>query len=272
MPESIFRSQDGLLIASEHARGPWDANALHGGAPAALIASAFERMPSQNDLRVARLGFELLRPIPFEPLTLSTRVVREGRRVQELAAELRAGELLICRASALRVREVPAGLPCSAPEESAPPAAAGLGEAAMRGPEDATPLPFALNDDEPSASFATSAMQMRWIDDPRQLGPARVWMRLARPLLDGKRATPLASMAATADFGNGASATLPFERFVFINADLSIHLHRQPRGEWTGLDARTLLTPGGTGLAECVLHDQQGPIGRSFQTLVVEAR
>jgi hypothetical protein len=115
-------------------------------------------------------------------------------------------------------------------------------------------------------------MDMRWLEDPRAQGPARVWMRLRRPLLDGERASPLATLAATADFGNGVSAVLPFDDFVFINADLSIHLHREPRGEWIGLDARTLLQPRGPGLAESVVHDADGPIGRSFQTLVVEAR
>jgi hypothetical protein len=68
------------------------------------------------------------------------------------------------------------------------------------------------------------------------------------------------------------SAALPFERYLFINADLSIHLHREPRGEWIGLDARTVLVRGGPGLAECVLHDEDGPVGRSFQSLVVAPR
>ncbi|MCW3026103.1 MAG: TesB-like acyl-CoA thioesterase 5, partial [Solirubrobacterales bacterium] len=59
---------------------------------------------------------------------------------------------------------------------------------------------------------------------------------------------------------------------LFINADLTIHLQRQPRGEWIGLDARTLLHAGGSGLAESVLHDVEGTVGRAFQTLVVQAR
>ena len=46
---------------------------------------------------------------------------------------------------------------------------------------------------------------------------------------------------ATADFGNGVSAELPFDDYLFINADLTIHLWRAPRGEWIGLDAQTLL-------------------------------
>jgi acyl-coenzyme A thioesterase PaaI-like protein len=280
MSESIFLAasspdgEGGRFIPTEQARGPWDPSALHGGAPAALVTTAFERMIGGSELRVARLGFELLRPIPQAPLTLATRVVRPGRRVQELAAELTAGAdddgeggEVVCRASALCVQQIPAAVPAS-------PASGGSDQAAAREmapPEDGTPERFALNDST-EASFASTAMEMRWLDDPRALGPARVWMRLRHPLLPGEPLTPLARLAATSDFGNGVSAALPFERFLFINADLTIHLQRPPRGEWIGLDARTLLPTGGTGLAESVLHDEHGPVGRAFQTLVVQPR
>ncbi|MEA2209837.1 MAG: hypothetical protein QOF54_2314, partial [Solirubrobacteraceae bacterium] len=70
----------------------------------------------------------------------------------------------------------------------------------------------------------------------------------------------------------GISACLPFERFLFINADLTLHLLRQPTGDWIGLDARTWLVAEGTGTAESVLHDERGPLGRAFQTLVVQPR
>jgi hypothetical protein len=42
--ESIFVADGERFVATEQARGPRDPRALHGGAPAALIASAFERM------------------------------------------------------------------------------------------------------------------------------------------------------------------------------------------------------------------------------------
>jgi acyl-coenzyme A thioesterase PaaI-like protein len=272
MSESIFLAQGERFIPTEQARGPWDPGALHGGAPAALITTAFERMIG-DDLRVARLGFELLRPIPKAPLTLTTRVVRPGRRVRELAAELTAGAEehgdggeVVCRAGALCVRTIPAEVlqsPADASDETA--------TRELAPPESGKPVRFALNGSTES-SFAATAMEMRWLDDPRALGPARVWMRLRHPLLPGEPPTPLARLAATADFGNGVSAALPFDRFLFINADLTIHLQRPPRGEWIGIDARTLLPAGGTGLAESVLHDEHGPVGRAFQTLVVQPR
>lgn len=269
MTDSVFIADGERFTPTEHARGPWDPRALHGGAPAALLTSGFERKEPGAELQIARLGFEFLRPIPMAPLTMSTRIVRGGRRVQELAGELRAGEDLVCRASALRVQAVPADLPATA----APPAQASSSEESepLPPPDSGKPVRFALDGSE-DASFAATAMEMRWLSDPRALGPGRVWMRLAHPLLPGEPLTPLTRLAATADFGNGVSAALPFDRFLFINADLSIHLYRPPLGEWIGLDARTLLYPGGTGIAESMVHDAGGGVGCAFQTLVVQPR
>ncbi len=279
MEESVFRLDGGRFVPTEHARGPWSPEALHGGAPAALFTAAFERMQPGDDLPIGRIGVEYLRPLTSAPMELSTRVVRPGRRVQELAGELRAGGELICRASALRVAGVPDGLPTPDGDRIGSPDA-GPGDPPPLAPPVAPTLPppsaaravhFALNSsDEPS--FGATAMEMRWFGDPWTLGPGRVWMRMRMPLLPGEPATPLTLVAAVADFGNGVSASLPFDRFLFINADLTIHLMRVPRGEWIGLDSRTHLCGGGVGLAESVLHDEHGPIGRAFQTLVVQQR
>jgi hypothetical protein len=217
-------------------------------------------------LPIARLGFEFLKPIPLAPLELRTTIVRDGRRVQKLAGELLAdlgsgSEELICRASALRIQPVPAGLPSSGP----------MPAETMPGPEEGKATQFALNE-AAGTSLATTGMEMSWLTDPWCQGPGRVWMRLRHPLLPDEPATPLVRLVATADFGNGVSAELPFDKYLFINADLTIHLWRAPRGEWIGLDAHTLLHDGGMGTAESVLHDKDGPVGRAFQTLVVQPR
>ncbi len=290
MSEGLFTpSADGrLLTPTEHARGPWDPNALHGGAAAALLARAFERMRPGAELPIARLEFEFLRPIPFAELEVTTTVVRQGRRVQELAAELRTaseggapggdsggggsggapGAELIGRASALRVQAVPDGLP-DADGRRASPGPEPI--AALPGPEQGTVIRFALND-LATESLATTGMEMSWLTDPEALGPGRVWMRPRQPIVPGEEASPLARLVATADFGNGVSRELDFESYLFINADLTIHLWRAPRGEWIGLDAKTVLMDGGVGAAESVLHDVHGPVGRAHQTLVVQPR
>jgi acyl-coenzyme A thioesterase PaaI-like protein len=280
--ESIFlQESEDRFIPTEHARGPWDPRALHGGAPAALIAAAFERVEPGAELPLARLSFSFLRPIPMTPLQLTTRMTRPGRRVQELQADLHAEGVLVCQARALRILAAPDRLPDLALAQVAahdPPP--------LAGPHEGHPVHFAL-DDMDRKSFAASAMEMRFLSGQpltgelpeldsttshAPVGHATVWMRLRHPLLPGEHLSPLARVVATSDFGNGVSAVLPFEEYLFINADLSITLNRRPQGEWIALDAHTLLHPGGIAWAESVLHDEQGPFGLATQALVVQPR
>jgi hypothetical protein len=79
-------------------------------------------------------------------------------------------------------------------------------------------------------------------------------------------------VAAAADFGNGVSSELDFVHYLFINPDLSVHLHRPAVGEWVCLDASTTIGIPGVGLAHSALWDVHGPIGRSLQSLLVESR
>jgi Thioesterase-like superfamily len=301
MAESIFVGDGDLFTPTEHARGPWDPRALHGGAPAALITAAFERIEPGAELPFARLYFEFLRPVPMAPLKLSTRISRAGRRVQALEAELSAEGVTVCRASALRLVPTPEDLPRLALEqvEAAHPRA-------LAPASDGEQVHFALDDIE-RKSFAATAMEMRFLrgkplvsDLPehdtahqpeaagREMtatepleqsgaghvpsGAATVWMRLRHPLLPDEPLTSLARVAATSDFGNGVATVLPFEEYLFINADLTISFTRRPQGEWVALDARTLLHPGGVGWSESVLHDELGPLGRATQALVVQQR
>jgi hypothetical protein len=282
MSESIFTTDGGgLYTPTEHARGPWDPRALHGGAPAALIASAFERTEPGAELPLARLSFEFLRPVPMAPLKLSTRISRPGRRVQALEAELSADETVVCRATALRLVPAPDELPelALAQVKAAEPAP-------LPAPSEGKDVLFAL-DDMDRKSFAASAMEMRFLSghplsgelpeldtasNHMPTGAARVWMRLRHPLLPAEPLTPLARVVATSDFGNGVAAALPFDEYLFINADLTISLNRRPQGEWVALDARTLLHPNGIGWSDSVLHDDLGPLGKATQALVVQRR
>jgi hypothetical protein len=103
-------------------------------------------------------------------------------------------------------------------------------------------------------------------------GPATVWMRPRVPLLPGEDFTPLQRVLVAADSGNGVSSPLDWRAYLFINVDLSVHLHRMPRGEWVCLDAVTLPEREGVGLSDTALFDEAGAIGRAAQTLLVAER
>jgi hypothetical protein len=105
-----------------------------------------------------------------------------------------------------------------------------------------------------------------------QVGPATDWIRLRVPVIAGEPTTPLQRVLGAADFGNGISRLSDFATTLFINPDLTVHLHRLPAGEWVCLEAVTRLEGHGVGLAQSALWDETGPLGRSLQSLLVEGR
>ncbi len=101
-------------------------------------------------------------------------------------------------------------------------------------------------------------------------GDSAMWFRLTSPIVEGEDPTPLQRVAAAADFGNGISALFDDGAHTFINADLTISLLRLPAGEWVGLDSASVGVPAGVGVAESTLVDEQGRLGRAFQTLLLD--
>jgi hypothetical protein len=257
--EPIFRRDGDLVVPSGHTRGPWDPGAQHGGAPAALLAEAVR----EEGMHVARLTYEFLGPVPLLPLSVETRVVRPGRRFQLVEAELRCDGAPIVRLRAVRLRrgEV-GGLDPGADAEAVP----------GGGPQAATAGAFPV--DAPDAEgFHRTAMEIRFAAGTSYgPGPALAWFRFARPLIDDDAPSPLALVAAAADFGNGVSRVLDFERHLFVNTDLTIHVSREPAGDWVMLDARTRVEPHGAGLAASTLYDERGRIGLAAQSLFVADR
>ena len=90
-------------------------------------------------------------------------------------------------------------------------------------------------------------------------GVATDWIRLCAPVVPGEDPSPLQRVAAAADFGNGISGLDEMQRLLFINPDLTIHLHRLPVGEWVCLDAVSRYEPNGIGIAASDLYDEQRP-------------
>ncbi|MGN5478259.1 hypothetical protein ACTMU2_18410 [Cupriavidus basilensis] len=79
-------------------------------------------------------------------------------------------------------------------------------------------------------SFYQTAMETLVAQgDPSQPGPSAAWFKLTVPIVQGIPTSPAMRAAAASDFGNGLSWVLPADRYLFANADLSLHLHREPR-------------------------------------------
>jgi len=259
--DALYLPQDdGTLLSTELTRGPWDPGAQHGGAPAALIGRAIERTEPGAQMRVARVTMELLRPVPIAPLRVETEIVRPGRRVQLVAARLWAGDTLTVQALALRIRREPGVSPVVPPDAPPPPP--------VPGPEAAAHMDVAEG-----RSFPSDGAELRFVrGHHRDPGPAVTWIRLAVPVVPGETPSGVQSALAAADFGNGVSAVLDWGAYVFINPDLTVHLERDPVGEWILLDAQTTIGDDGTGQATSTLFDERGRIGHAVQALYVDRR
>jgi Thioesterase-like superfamily len=258
--DAFFERDGPRFRATELTRGPWDHGLQHAGPPTALLGRALERCDPRPATQIARITFEIVRPIPIAALEPRARVVRPGRSVELLEGELvdEEGRELV-RARAWRLRTEAMEL-TPAPVAASPPP----------GPEHGSASPFF--DTGASVGYHTAIEWSFVAGGFRELGPATVWMRSRVELVAGEAPTPLGRVLVAADSGNGVSAALDFTRHRFVNVDLNVHLHRLPAGEWVCLDAATLPQPNGVGLAEAALWDEQGPLGRALQTLVIERR
>lgn len=259
--EPVFAAAgDGLWQPTGHARGPWDPGELHGGAPAALLARAIEQLEPGAEMIVTRLTYEFFGAVPLAPVTVEAELVKPGRRVQIAQARLRADGRELVRVRAMRMRRAPDGVEAGPADEAAP----------MPPPDAGRVLtPFAGIEGE---AFHPTSMEIRLVGGDRGTGAAAAWFRLTRPVVAGEEPSGLQRLVAAADFGNGVSCAIPFEEALFVNTDLTVHVHRDPVGEWIGLDARSDLSSAGVGQALSILHDERGRVGAAAQSLYVEPR
>jgi hypothetical protein len=246
---------DGRFASTEHTRGPWDPAFQHAGPPAALLGRAIERCEPREGFVLARATFEILRAVPVAEVAVAARVARPGRSVELLEAELTVEGEPVMTVRAWRVKASSApdvnrdGPPPPRPDEPSPPPPGLDGFGYGRAVE---------------LRFAAGGWGQR--------RPATVWTRLLQPIVPDEEPSGVQRVLAVADSGNGVSAVLSWDEWLFINTELTVHFRREPRGEWICLDAETSLANGGAGLARSVLSDDDGVVAQGAQALLVAPR
>lgn len=262
-PSAAYAALDsGSYRSSELTRGPWHPEHQHAGPPIALVCRAFEQAGQAHGLsHLSRLTANLLRPVPISDLVIELMTDYVGRNAGHFSAHLRAGNKEVGRFTALVQRERAVALPDGLPGHPLPSVTPGPEQAA------ASVFPFAGK----HMGYA-DLVEVRSARGQLFSGPCAIWFRLRHPLLHGESVSGYQRVAVAADSGNGISAILDYQQYLFVNSDLTINLLRRPLGEWVCLDARTHLDSNGCGLAESALYDQQGLIGRATQSLAIRAR
>lgn len=252
----------GKVLASDLTRGPWDPLHQHAGPPIAMVCRAIEAVAREHGLtHLGRITANLLRPVPIAELEIEVTTDYSGRNAGHYSARLWGAGKEVARFTALMQREHELALPDDLDGHPLPQAPKPPAESAVQR------MPFGRRLPGYADLVENRIASGRFFG-----GRCAAWFRLQRPLVEGEVPSGYQRVAVAADSGNGISAILDFERYLFLNSDLTINLLRRPVGEWVCVDARTLLAPNGCGLAESQLFDEAGLIGRATQSLSVRAR
>ena len=256
MSKDPFFTRDGAgFIPGKVSAGPWDPNSLHGRVVVGLLAAEIERTHGSADFVPARLTVDMYRLPDLSPVEVTTRVVREGRRIKVIDAEFFSAGKSMARATCqlLRRTEAPDGTVWTTPNWDAP-----------------------APDDVPAPTDPRSGLSGMWELRPitgamGTIGRRRLWMREVRELVGGAPLTAFGRVALAADFAspfaNAGDAGLRY-----INSDATLYLHREPVGEWIGFEVVNHQATLGVAIGACWVYDTQGPIGAATVAALAQPR
>ncbi|MFC9927783.1 thioesterase family protein [Streptomyces sp. NPDC127190] len=256
-PDAYYeRIDEHRFKPTEHASGAWDTSEQHFSPLGGLVAHAIEghlaARPGGEGLAVSRIGYDILGRLALDECEVRVETVRPGRTIELLEATVDIAGRTAVRARAWLLAAQDTG------------AVAGGGADPLAPPESLARWQMA--DVWPGGYIAS--LDVRPVTPPRP-GRATAWVSTPLDLVAGESAGPLASYLALVDTANGIAVRQPPTAWLYPNVDLTVHLHRQPVGDWTGLDTTVVFGPAGQGLTSTVLHDVEGPVGTAQQILTV---
>ena len=253
----LFVADNGTYQPTEWAVGPWSPDTLQASAYGALLTRLLEA-DAPPGMLLARLSFDLWRPVTRERITPSVTVLREGTKARTVEASLVQRDRQVARCTAVFLKADPALTP-PVPPMNAP----------AHGPDAGRPVPPQVREWSP---FFTGVDTRVVEGDLLKPGPAAAWFHLARPLIGGETNSPLVHATSAADLASGISAVVDLRVWSFINADLTVVFWRVPCAPWILLAAETRVGDRGTGIARGLLSDVDGPFGSCEQTLLFDRR
>lgn len=255
--EAAPADQDGGGVSSRsafhptvHTQGVWREQEQHMAPASGLLCAELLSHQRRDDLRIARLSFEILGTLHSDPFEVVTTTIRPGRTIELVEAVMvsRGRPCLVGRAWRLVTSDT-----SSVSTRHDPP---------MAGPEQARPYPE-------SGSWPGGyirSIEVTTLEDHAP-GHGRSWLTNPYPMIKDEPTDPLVKLVGMVDTANGVAPVLQAGPggHSFVNVDLQIHLHRRPEGEMLGLATTANVGPDGVGLTSAVLHDRSGPFGRSEQ-------
>lgn len=255
--DSYYRKLgEGHYESTIHAQGAWNPQEQHMAPVSGIMVRELEAFSPRPDLRMARISFDILGMIPGGEFSIECKVLRPGKTIELVQAEMIADGRTAVRATAWRL------------QRSDTSAVAALGD---------SPMPVLAEATVAEGLAEWPGGYIRSIDLQAVPGavPGRgqAWLRGKYPMVAGVPTADLVKLIGVADTANGIAPRIaPGDgTYIYPNTDLSLHLYRDPEGEWLGLDTSVTFGSDGIGLTSSVLNDRNGPFGRAEQILTVRA-
>lgn len=244
----------GKYRSTIHTQGAWNAHEQHMAPATGLLAHELERFQPREDMRMARVSLDILGIIHGGDIEITTRMVRPGKTIELIEAEMlcQGRTAIVARAWRLKTHDSTA--------------VAGIEDPTVTHPED---LPAWDGMDMWPGGYIEQ-LEFR-VEPGLRLGRGMVWMRNPNAMVDGVPSGDMVRLLGMVDTANGVAPRVAPgpESWMFPNVDLQIHMHRRPTGEWLGISSQQTYGTDGIGLTSAVLHDVEGPFGRSEQILTV---
>ncbi|MEU4142407.1 thioesterase family protein [Streptomyces parvulus] len=255
-PDSYYeRIDEHRYKPTPHAGGAWSTDEQHFSPLGGLIVHAVDRHLAGREgaaMSLSRISFDILGRPALDECEIRVETVRPGRTIELVEATVLIAGRSVTRARAWLLADVDTS------------DVAGGGADRLAAPDTLASWP--LDTEWPGGYIAS--VDVRPVGTPRP-GRTTAWVSTGLDLVAGETASPLASYVTLVDTANGIAVRQPPTEWMFPNVDLTLHLHRAPRGRWTGLDTTVVFGPTGQGITSTVLHDVEGPVGHAQQMLTV---
>ncbi|HEY7269737.1 MAG TPA: thioesterase family protein [Dehalococcoidia bacterium] len=288
--EPFFRRDGALLVPTPQARGPWNPNSMHGRVLAGLLGHTVEQRFGDAGFQFARLTVDLFRLPMMAPVSISVRPSREGNRIKVIEGVIESEGQEIARGTVVMLRRAdqPEGTVWTPPawdvprpdEIAAPvyraeggpppviPSRAGRDNGGAEGEEPQAPSPSATAPPPFRPMWETRPITGSGFGGVEQ---KRAWIRESRLLVAGEPLTPFVRAALAADYTN-PFANSGDRGLNFVNADITLYLHRLPQTEWIGFEVASHQSEEGIAVGECNLYDERGAIGHALVCGVANSR
>lgn len=262
MVNALFQKNGNIYTPTEKAAGPWGPTMLHGGSTGGLMGHAMEEASGRDDLNFSRLTIDMFRPVPMAPLTVESRVIRDGKRVQVLEATVFGNGKEVAKGTALKL--VPQEV--EVPDVAIPPANV------LAGPDGIETMSLFGGQAENFPPGLHLNILLKRISGFGGTGEGESWFRMPVPVIEGIDNSPFVHIATLSDFGNGLGQLYVKNSAGSINADITLYLHRIPDGEWVGFKSKAVMQNLGIGVITTELYDPQGLVGSISQAIMPQSK